>query len=146
MADEVYHTDLRLIPRGFDRLVSDREYVDLTKTPSGDLGVVSGRENLVQAILNRIFTRKGELARLGHPNYGSRVYQLVGEPNNLRTQGRAELFLRECLRQEDRIAEITFIQFADPGRLDTRSTLQVEIGIQPVGAEAPFSLVIPINL
>ncbi|MGV2388060.1 MAG UNVERIFIED_CONTAM: hypothetical protein LVR29_06225 [Microcystis novacekii LVE1205-3] len=38
----------------------------------GDLGAIEGQTNLRQAILNRLLTRKGELAKLGHPDYGSR--------------------------------------------------------------------------
>ena len=59
--------------------------VDL-QTERGDLKLVRGRANLAQAVLNRLFTRQGALARLGHPDYGSRLYLLPGEPNNRRTR------------------------------------------------------------
>ena len=146
MADDKYGTDLKLSRRSFDMQVSDRDYVDLTLTPGGDLRTISGRENLAQAIVNRLLTRKGELSRLGHPNYGSRLYQLVGEVNNLRTQGRAELYIREALSRESRIEEITFVRFENPGRLDNRSVMRVSVGLKPKGSEEDISLIIPINL
>src|SRR5690606_10108778 len=37
-----------------------------------DLARASGLDNLTQAIANRLKTRRGELAELGHPSYGSR--------------------------------------------------------------------------
>lgn len=145
MSEELY-TDLRLTRRGFDQLTSDRDYVDLTTALGGDIDTVSGRENLAQAITNRLLTRVGELAGLGHPNYGSKLYLLIGEPNNLRTQARADFYMRQCLEQEKRIEEITFIRFLDPGRLENRSTLRIEVGIKPIGSVDPFSISIPINL
>src|SRR4029079_14551656 len=39
------------------------------------------RGGVEQAIINRLKTRKGELAPLGHAGYGSRHHELIGEPN-----------------------------------------------------------------
>ena len=101
--------DLKLTRRDFDQQVSDRDTVDLITSASGDLQTVSARANLGQAIINRLFTRKGELTKLGHPGYGSRLYQLIGELNNTRVKGLAELYIRESLAAEERIEAITRI-------------------------------------
>jgi len=101
---------------------------------------------LAQAIINRLLTRKGELTRLGHPNYGSRLYELIGELNNLRLRAKAEVFLRDCLSQEKRIESIRFIEFEPPERGIDRSVLKIIIGIKPVGNMAEFSLVLPIQI
>ena len=69
---------------------------------------------MAQAILNRLLTRRGELTALGHPNYGSRLHMLLGEPNNARTCARAELYIRESLAAERRLAETVDITFAPP--------------------------------
>ncbi|MEM6263410.1 MAG: GPW/gp25 family protein [Bacteroidota bacterium] len=138
--------DIQLTRRSFDELVSDRSYVDLRKTGRGDVQTVEGRENLAQAIINRLFTRRGELARLGHPYYGSRLHELVGELNNVRLQGLAEIYIREALAQEARIEEVTFVQFAPPARLDGRTTMQITIGVKPKGNVEPFSFILPLNL
>ncbi|HXO21723.1 MAG TPA: hypothetical protein VOA87_17560, partial [Thermoanaerobaculia bacterium] len=50
-----------------------------------DLEVAAGLDNLTQAIANRLKTRRGELGPLGHPEYGSRHHELIGEPNVPRT-------------------------------------------------------------
>ena len=77
----------------------------------GDVDITIGRDNLVQAIINRLLTRRGELATLGHPDYGSRLHELIGELNNLRLRVLAELYIRDCLAQEIRIEKIRYVYF-----------------------------------
>ncbi len=144
MADETY-IDLRLSRRNFDEQVSDRDYVDLLRANNGDLKTVDGRENLAQAIINRLLTRKGELRRLGHPQYGSRLYQLVGELNNARVRGMAEIYIRESLAHEKRIVEITRIEFAPISRSQGRNVMQASISVLPTGSQSPITIAIPIN-
>lgn len=146
MADHPYLQDLQLTGRTFDVQTSDREYVDLTTNYRGDLQTVGGRANLVQAIINRLLTRQGELATLGHPTYGSRLYTLVGQPNNLRVRALADAYIREALAQDKRIAKVNFVTFNVPGRGDDRSTLKATIGVQPAGQEPEISILLPINL
>src|SRR5262245_5530083 len=68
-----------------------------------DLGVVDGRANLMQSLLMRLKTERGELSALGHPNFGSRHLALIGEPNTDSTRNLIALYVLECLRQEPRI-------------------------------------------
>lgn len=113
----------------------------------GDLGTIDGRSNLAQAILNRFYTRQGELTALGHPDYGSRLHLLIGEINNVRTRQLAELYIRECLSQESRIAEILQITFEPPSRdLGKRNVLTATISLRPVGESLPLTVQIAVNL
>jgi phage baseplate assembly protein W len=146
MHEQVFKKDIKLQRRGFDLRVSDRELVDLLASPSGDLATVTGRENLVQAILNRLLTRKGELARLGHPEYGSRLHTLIGELNNTRLQGLAALYIRECLLQETRLREITAISFAAPSRGSERNVLEATVTVKALGSPDDLSLTFALNL
>lgn len=146
MADQPFLQDLQITGRTFDVQTSDREFVDLKTDFRGDLQTIGGRENLVQAIINRLLTRQGELAVLGHPTYGSRLYTLIGQPNNLRIRALADAYIREALAQDKRIAEVRFVTFNPPGRGDDRSTLRATISVQPIGQEAGFSIILPINL
>lgn len=110
-----------------------RHAVDLSINPRSLFNTVDARDNLVQAILNRLHTHQGALAELGHPDYGSRLHELVGELNNERTRRLAELYLRQCLAQEARIAEVTAVVFAPPQRtLAGRSTLVAQVSLRPV--------------
>jgi hypothetical protein len=79
---------------------------DLQVTRSGDVDITFGEMNLAQAILHRIRTSKGELAELGHPDYGSLIFDFVGLENNWVTRQRLKLSIRDTLRQETRIKEI----------------------------------------
>lgn len=121
--------DLYLTRRQPNQRSSDRNAVDLAVPFS----TVSGRKNLVQAILNRLHTRQGELAEIGHPDYGSRLYELVGELNNDRTRRRAELYIRQCLAQEARIDEVLEVSFEPPRRdLGLQTTLAAQVILRPV--------------
>jgi phage baseplate assembly protein W len=138
--------DLRLIHRAFDLQTSDREYVSLLANQNGDLATVTKRENLAQAIINRLLTRRGELTTLGHPEYGSRLHELVGELNNLRIRALAELYIRDCLAQERRIEKVRYVTFLPPERGIDRHVLKTTIGIKAVGEVQEFSIIIPINI
>ena len=158
MSDDVPLKDLKLTRRSFGQGGSDRDNVDLIKVGSGDLQTlqtVSGRANLAQAIINRLFTRKGELTKLGHPNYGSRLHKLIGEPGNARTMSLAEIYIRESLAQERRIEEITGLSLAFRARRRDRNVLEVglgqdvlevTVGVRPLGGEEELTISIPINL
>src|SRR5436309_14386365 len=65
-----------------------------------DLAVQAGIENLVQSLIRRVMTERGELTALGHPNYGSRHHQLIGELNTEGTRNLIKLYIIECLKQE----------------------------------------------
>lgn len=152
MADDLQKLDLKLTLYNSRDLASqnrqllriaDWKSVDL-EPENRDLGTVTEIDNLTQAILNRLYTRKGELASLGHPDYGSRLYQLVGELNNIKTQGLANIYLRECLQQEPRIEEVIDIVFEPPSRLKEPNTLKAKIMVKVLYLETPMTLNISI--
>lgn len=145
MVDNLNQLDLLLTRRYTKQLISDREFVDLS-VDKGDLATSQGLPNLSQAIVNRLCTRKGELATLGHPNYGSRLYQLLGELNNTRTRALAELYIRECLAAEPRVEEILEIIFAPPSRDYNRNTLNVTLTVKPIAEETTLTLHLSLNL
>lgn len=143
---EVLKTDLCLSRRSLGSRSFNRLAVDLRES-RGDLRLVGGRSNLAQAILNRLFTRQGELADLGYPDYGSRLYQLIGEPRSTRTLARAELYIRESLAAESRITEISEIYFAPPSiRPDKRNVLEIRITVVPEDEAPPLTLTTAMRL
>lgn len=144
MAD-LQQKDLAITRRNVNRLTSDREQVDLLASRGRDVATVTGIPNLVQAIINRLFTRKGELTTLGHPAYGSRLYLLIGELNNNRTRIRAEYYIRECLMQESRIEEVRGITFAPYSPLQ-HDTLDVTIAVKPVGMDEEIRFAVAVQL
>jgi phage baseplate assembly protein W len=145
MNNDSNQIDILLTRRKTGQFLSDRELVDLQPT-NRDLATIKGLDNLAQAIINRLMTRQGELAALGHPNYGSRLHKLVGEQNNQRSQALAELYIRECLAQEPRITEVLEIIFVTPKTVFERNTLKITINIKPVGTDNPSPVSIALNL
>ena len=108
-----------------------------------DLGRVTGRRNLEQAIILRLLTPRGELAALGHPEYGSRLHELIGTPNTETTRNRMRLFILETLQQERRIAEIVevTVELGSTGR----DRVDVRLRVLPIGETeildlGPFTL------
>ncbi len=112
-----------------------------------DYATLDGRDNLAQAIVMRLLTPRGELAELGHPEYGSRLNELLGTPNTETRRGLAKLFVLEALAQEPRIAKVLDVTVTPhPDRTnELRHLVDVVIRAQPVGgADAvrigPFTL------
>jgi phage baseplate assembly protein W len=121
-----------------------------------DFDIVSGRDNLAQAIIMRLLTPRGELDALGHPEYGSRLHELVGRVNTPTTRNLVKLFILEALQLEPRIeAKMTVIvtpadenppQTGKGARNITLAPrVNVEIAVTPVGQTdivtiGPFTL------
>lgn len=127
---DVAEAERRITSAG--RVVRERDFV-----LSSDL------DNLRQAIEIRLLTPKGELAALGHADYGSRLPDLIGGPNTATTRNLAKLYVIEALKQERRIAKIVAVTVTQvPGeRQLIRIFLKVlAIGTQTVLDLGPFSL------
>lgn len=125
------------------RLRFDRLGADLAAT-EGDFETVSKEDNLAQAIVHRLTTEEGELHDIGHGDYGSRLYELIGEPNNERTRERIKNVVRDCLAQEPRIREVTSINVTT--KLDEPNRVDIEITVLPIGSSTFLSVVYPFRL
>ena len=140
MSKEVLGRDLKLV----DDLLDKELGSDLAISSSGDLETVSEEFNLGQAIVNRIRTTQGELRDFGHSLYGSRLYELVGEPNNQRTRELARLYTRESVSRDPRVKEIISITVNvskdDPNRID------LNISVLPIGMTTVLNIVFPFYL
>lgn len=82
---------------------------DLYVSNIGDIAIAADEQNLAQAILHRLRTDKGELSELGHPDYGSNLFDFVGQPNDWTTRSRLRLAIRDAIRQEPRVKEIVSV-------------------------------------
>ncbi len=110
----------------------------------GDLATVTGWENLDQAIWLRLGVPQGDLAHLGHPDFGSRLHLLIGRLVTPETLALAKAYVREALRREPRITAMTSLEaIPDPTR---RDTLLIQIQVQPVGKADPIDLTLSFAL
>ena len=144
--ERVLGRDLHLQYRAIGGLYEDADLAHTYEpTPKRDLVVTESYIGLQQAIVNRIKTRKGELTPLGHPEYGSRHHELIGEPNVERIRALIKLFVLQALRHEPRIEEVvdcTVRAESEPPRDVVRIELQVRIIAEPhiLNFVVPFSL------
>ncbi len=110
-----------------------------------DLIAVSGVDNLTQALANRLKTRRGELAPLGHPDYGSRHHELIGEPNVDRTRNLIKLYILQALRDEPRIEKVLSVTVR-PEHQPPREVVRIEASLRVWGEARPLNLVVPFSL
>ena len=143
-----FGTDLRLLRNLTQQ--SDRDpggdlsTVQRAETRQEDLETLTGAENLQQALLLRFLTPVGELAPLGHPNYGSRLFELLGERNIETTRNRAKLFVLEALAAEPRVKEVRGVRVT-PSRAD-RTRMDIEASLVAIDGGTTLNLVFPFFL
>src|SRR5512141_1120287 len=78
-----------------------------------DLALLSGRENLAQALLIRLLTPVGTLAGLGHAAYGSRISELIGRRKTEELRNLCRAYVLEAVAAEPRVErKATLLEFA----------------------------------
>jgi phage baseplate assembly protein W len=109
-----------------------------------DTEAVEGINNALQAVIHRLKTRQGELTGLGHPNYGSRHHELIGEPNSANNRNLVKLYILRALAREPRIEKITqAVILYDRKRAPDR--VEISLILQFIGSESPVNLVVPFS-
>lgn len=122
-ADDVFKADCKLIN---GRLAIS----------SGTISVVSGRENLSQALMNRMDTDQGEL--VFHPTYGTRIRQLIGQMGAPKSEIIGARFAREALALETRIQSINHVISTVTG-----DQLEIQAEVTPIaGTNVKISQVV----
>jgi len=146
---EQFGVDLRLLLNlehqndrnpGSDLRVSKRP----ESAAKDDLEVLAEVANLQQALLLRFLTRTGELTALGHPDYGSRLYQLIGELNNEGNRNRAKLYVLESLQAEPRVQEVLSVNVTQ-NRAD-RTGMDISVSLRTIVEGTVLNLVFPFFL
>jgi phage baseplate assembly protein W len=129
----------RAVPLGahLRRLLADHDSPE--PTGAADLATLAGRENLAQALLLRLLTPQGALAALGHPGYGSRLHELIGERKTESQRLRCRAFVLECVRQEPRVDDAATELDFDPAREDV-SSFVFTLGVRPIAGGDPVTL------
>lgn len=149
MTDETarFGIDLRLL-RNLERRHHDREPGDdlSTRRPETggvDLDRLSGLDNLRQALLLRFLTPAGQLAQLGHPDYGSRLFELIGELNNETNRNRAKMYVLQALGAEPRVREVLSVTVTQNRR--ERTQIDIDVSLVPIDSDTPLNLVFPFS-
>jgi phage baseplate assembly protein W len=145
---ERFGTDLRLLQnlerqddrhRGSDLQTSTR-----AQDKKVDLQTLAGNGNLEQALLLRFLTPVGELAQLGHPDYGTRLSELIGELNNDTNRNRAKMYVLQALASEARVKQVLSVTVTqNPAR---RDEMDISVSLLPIDSDTPLNLVFPFFL
>jgi phage baseplate assembly protein W len=144
-----FGTDLQLL-RNLDLTKSSRDRPNdlLTRlrieTGQFDLDTITENDNLIQALLLRFLTPVGELTLLGHPDYGSRLFELIGELNTETNRNRAKLFTLQALQAEPRVKEIRSVTVTQNPK--ERTQIDIKVSLLPVDSDTLLNLVFPFFL
>lgn len=136
-------TDLRLLD-DFERQAGTERGDDLFVEDDDprDLITVTGHDNLAQALLLRFLTPLGELTLLGHPDYGSRLYDLIGELNSVANRNRARMFALQALQGEPRVQKVLALDVRQsPDRVGVLIVMTLEV----IDSDTPLNLVLPFS-
>jgi phage baseplate assembly protein W len=146
--DQLFGSDLRLLP---DLLKANsrqpgHDLAVITRAETGqvDLEPVAGAENLQQALLLRFLTPLGALADLGHPTYGSRLFELLGELNNERTRNRAKVYVLEALGAEPRVKQVRAVSVTQSPA--DRTVMDIRVSLLAIDSATPLNFVFPFFL
>ena len=126
------------------KLAFDDLGADLVVSTKRDLDTIADEDNLAQAIIARLATDLGELSDIGHSDYGSLLYEVIGEINNEATRQRIKALVRECLFQEVRIKDITNIK-VQPDSYDI-PRVDIEITVLPIESSVYLTITYPFRL
>ncbi|HUI01875.1 MAG TPA: DUF2634 domain-containing protein [Nitrososphaerales archaeon] len=126
------------------RLVYAEVGADLKVSSSGDLELVDDEFNLGQAIIHRLRTRPGELVDIGHSTYGSKLYDLIGEPNNEATREKVKAVVAEALEREPRVKRVVSVKVT--ARQDRQDAVDVDVSLIATETEVPLNVVFPFYL
>jgi phage baseplate assembly protein W len=108
------------------------------------LAAVGGRANLAQSLIVRLLTPRGSLGPLGHPDYGSRLTELIGTRNDVTARNLARLYVIEAIAQEPRVLALDGLDVrTDPGSPDT---VAISFTVLPVAAVDPTGDPIALSL
>jgi phage baseplate assembly protein W len=115
---------------GEDFVLND--FYDFVTDAYGDLGSVKGLGNIAQAIKHRLETERGDLPY--HPEYGSRLYQLIGrrEPFIHKMVG---LEIMETTLQDERVENVEINSVTV-----NQGIIYVDMNVQLIGQTAPQTL------
>lgn len=96
---------------------------------NGDFAVVSGRDNLRQALSNRIATNHGEL--IFHGGYGANLGRLIGALNGPVRNLVAQKYVLDALNEESRIQTVNNVTATTQG-----DRLAIEAEVVPITGAA----------
>ena len=119
--------------------VKDGRHEDVDIVPER---TVDGIDNAVQAVIHRLKTVAGELADLGHPDYGSRHHELIGRPNTEGNRNLVKLHILHALAREPRVQQVLRADIVPAAQRDLVTialTLRLAAGTRDLDIDFSFA-------
>lgn len=104
---------------------------DFDITPQGDLGLVTGVDNIRQALLSRLLTTKGTLVH--RPEYGVGIKNFLGAPLSFDTQRQLATQMEAQFLQDLRVTGINTIQIQENENNPFSVTIWANVEIEGQG-------------
>lgn len=108
------------------------EIISLESTGK-NLSVVSGYENLVQALLVRLNTPIGTL--LLHPEYGNNFSDILGQKNTVSNINKLQVGIEQTLRKDSRVSNVKVQSTEVEGEV-----VKIVVIITPIGLDEQLEL------
>ncbi len=115
---------------------------DLKFSNNQDFSIISGYDNLKQAIINRLQTIKGEYYNI---YYGSELNKCYSNTITQSLKNQIIGYIIEALNQEPRIKSITdiIVEFKEDG---IERTAMVDIKITPIDTNTELNWIFPLSI
>jgi phage baseplate assembly protein W len=97
--------DIAPLPTSQRKTGYSGEILELKGDNSGKLALVKGVENLKQSLFLRLITPRG--GYLGHPNYGSRIQNYLGNKNSEENSIMIDIEIERTLRSDARVTNVS---------------------------------------
>lgn len=80
------------------------EVFELSANGRGDIALAKGVDNVKQAVIARLLTRRGSLTN--HPSYGSELESLIGSPINMMTLKLVDDEILRTIKKDERVSSV----------------------------------------
>lgn len=128
-------------PLGIDLCLSFEDGVADLALEAGGLRTVSDLGNLVQALSMRLLVDRGDAAGVGHPRYGSRIRDLIGERLDRPNRELIRRYVRRALLEDPRVLEVVEVVVSE--RTDAADIVDVRAVVKAIdGREADLQVVL----
>lgn len=95
-------------------------------TSEGDVGCVTGLDNVAQQVHNRLMTRLGTYPTID-TDYGSEVYLVLGEKSNSQLMNELDVYIRNCMLEEPRVYEVIDLEITKTANDTIRFDLLIRL-------------------
>ncbi len=107
---------------------------DFVETATGDLDVISGLDNLKEALFRRLVTTPGSV--IHRPEYGCNLKAYQGSLNNLENKRRLAQTIKEQFESDTRVEQVTGVSFKSDDNKPDMIEINVKVSVRGYGETA----------